>query len=106
VNANSLAIHVLLYDDIAVLLGAPVSTDETQWQQIRSVVSGRLINGYAKSDWVLAFLFRVHDRKLKPAGLQPVNVPSVESIDLSHIIKGHLSYRKEMEAVLEAIQIS
>ncbi|RKP04801.1 hypothetical protein THASP1DRAFT_20671 [Thamnocephalis sphaerospora] len=89
-----------------VLLGAPVRVDSQRWSDVRSVVSGRLVNGYIKSDWVLAFLYRVHERKLKPAGLQPISTPGVESVDLSDIVQGHLCYRKQLDAILHAINIS
>ena len=42
----------------AVLLGTPASPTGEGWQRARQVVSGRLINGYIKSDWVLGFLYR------------------------------------------------
>jgi hypothetical protein len=92
--------------DSVVLLGAPVSDDRKQWRKARAVTAGRLVNGYVESDWVLAFLCRVHDGQLKPAGLKPIAMPGVESVDLSHIITGHLGYRKRLDAILSAINIS
>ncbi|RKP09283.1 hypothetical protein THASP1DRAFT_14483 [Thamnocephalis sphaerospora] len=92
--------------DSAVLLGAPVGDDRKLWRKARSVVSNRLVNGYVGSDWILAFLCRVHDQQLKPAGLMPIPMPGVESVDLSGVINGHLGYRKQLDAILSVIDIS
>uniref|UniRef100_A0A1I8BN56 DUF726 domain-containing protein n=1 Tax=Meloidogyne hapla TaxID=6305 RepID=A0A1I8BN56_MELHA len=35
-----------------------VSASPSQWRQICSVVGGRVINGYCKTDWLLRFLYR------------------------------------------------
>lgn len=44
----------------AVLLGTPIGRNVERWRKIRSVVAGRLINGYSdpKHDWVLYILYR------------------------------------------------
>lgn len=38
----------------AVLLGAPVGVTPERWAMARSIVAGRLINGYSPQDWVRA----------------------------------------------------
>ena len=38
----------------AVLLGAPVGVTPERWALARSVVAGRLVNGYSPQDWVCA----------------------------------------------------
>lgn len=42
----------------AILLGAPVTTDKPRWEGIRTLCTGRLVNGYIQNDWVLSFLHR------------------------------------------------
>jgi protein required for attachment to host cells len=41
-----------------VLLGAPVSSKSRAWKAIRSIVAGRVINGYSESDLVLGLIYR------------------------------------------------
>ncbi|KAF7639212.1 hypothetical protein Mgra_00001442 [Meloidogyne graminicola] len=68
-----------------ILLGAPVSASPSQWRQICSVVSGRVINGYCKTDWLLRFLYRL-------------------LIYLKeNYVKGHLDYSKKLTKVLESV---
>ena len=40
------------------MLGTPIGIVNKEWERARSVVSGRLINGYSKTDWVLALKFK------------------------------------------------
>ena len=35
------------------MLGSPTTVDANQWENIRSVVSGKIVNGWHESDWVL-----------------------------------------------------
>lgn len=58
----------------AVLIGAPVSTALHGWQKARLVVSGRLVNCYARFDWILALLYRTKSYELGVAGLYPVHL--------------------------------
>lgn len=58
----------------AILLGAPVSTSKLGWWKARMVVSDRLVNGYARFDWMLALMYRVKSYELGVAGLYPVHL--------------------------------
>ena len=40
------------------LMGAPVPSRENEWKTARTVVSGRFVNAFARSDWILAYLHR------------------------------------------------
>ena len=40
------------------MLGAPVSTHLERWALTRSSVSGRLINGFSRRDWILGLVYR------------------------------------------------
>lgn len=42
----------------AILLGAPVSGSLLYWSKFAKVVSGRIVNGYCRGDWLLKFLYR------------------------------------------------
>ena len=40
------------------MLGTPVAVRAERWAMARSVVSGRLINGYSSHDWLLGLVYR------------------------------------------------
>ena len=75
------------------------------WIQVRSAVSGRFVNGYARNDWVLNYLFRATSGGLSAvAGLRPVEgVPGVENVDVTDKIAGHMSYRTFMPLILDSL---
>ncbi|KAJ5513227.1 hypothetical protein N7463_002779 [Penicillium fimorum] len=77
-----------------ILMGSPTPSDTEDWQKIRSVVSGRVVNVFSENDSVLAFLYRTSSLQLGVAGLQPVEgVPGVENVNVSEMISGHLRYQ-------------
>ncbi|KAJ5262132.1 hypothetical protein N7505_008999 [Penicillium chrysogenum] len=77
-----------------ILMGSPTPSDTEDWQKIRSVVSGRVVNVFSENDSVLAFLYRTSSLQLGVAGLQPVEgVPGVENLNVSDMISGHLRYQ-------------
>uniref|UniRef100_A0A914KQU5 Transmembrane and coiled-coil domain-containing protein 4 n=1 Tax=Meloidogyne incognita TaxID=6306 RepID=A0A914KQU5_MELIC len=89
-----------------ILLGAPVSASPSQWRQICSVVGGRVINGYCKTDWLLRFLYRTMSVQFVIAGTGPVdnkNERKIVNFNLSHIVKGHMDYSKKLTRVLESV---
>ncbi|XP_053546279.1 transmembrane and coiled-coil domain-containing protein 4 isoform X2 [Bombina bombina] len=71
-----------------VLLGAPVEGDAKKWKPLTRVVSGRIINGYCRGDWLLSFVYRSSSAKLNVAGLQPVNIDDrrMVNVDLSSVL--------------------
>ena len=87
------------------LLGTTVTASLSTWLEIRSVVSGRFVNGYARNDWVLNYLFRATSGGLNTvAGLRPVeNVPGLENVDVTDKIAGHMSYRTFMPLILDQL---
>ncbi|GJS19614.1 transmembrane and coiled-coil domain-containing protein 4-like protein [Tanacetum coccineum] len=58
----------------------------------RVVVPGRLINAYSTNDWMFGVAFRASLLSQGLAGIQPVDVPGIENVDVTEIIKGHSSY--------------
>ena len=54
----------------------------------RSVVSGRLINGFSRKDWLLGIVYRGTAGFVKDAaGLGPVPFIGVENINLTSLIQ-------------------
>ncbi|XP_028011258.2 transmembrane and coiled-coil domain-containing protein 4 [Eptesicus fuscus] len=90
-----------------VLLGAPVEGEAKHWEPFRKVVSGRIINGYCRGDWLLSFVYRTSSAQLQVAGLQPVLLQDrrVENVDLSSVVSGHLDYGKQMDVILKTVGI-
>lgn len=90
-----------------VLLGAPVEGEAKHWEPFRKVVSGRIINGYSRGDWLLSFVYRTSSAQLQVAGLQPVLLQDrrMENVDLSSMVSGHLDYGKKMDVILKAVGI-
>uniref|UniRef100_A0A8C0J2X1 Transmembrane and coiled-coil domains 4 n=1 Tax=Chelonoidis abingdonii TaxID=106734 RepID=A0A8C0J2X1_CHEAB len=90
-----------------VLLGAPVEGDAKYWKTFTKVVSGRIINGYCRGDWLLSFVYRTSSAQLNVAGLQPVSLDDrrMVNMDLSSVVNGHLDYMKQMDTILKAVGI-
>ncbi|KAG1756608.1 DUF726-domain-containing protein [Suillus paluster] len=74
------------------LFGTPVSINLTTWSSVRRLVSGRFVNGYCTSDFILAVLSRASDATWGIAGLQNVDVKGVENIQCEGV-EGHLQWR-------------
>ncbi|KAK6043806.1 hypothetical protein COOONC_18689 [Cooperia oncophora] len=91
-----------------ILLGAPVSTSPKEWEQICTVVGGRVINGYCETDWLLRFLYRTMSVQFTIAGTGPVPHKNrkIFNHNLSHIVKGHLDYSRKLSEVLAAVGVS
>ena len=87
------------------LLGATVTAPARTWAECRSVVAGRFVNGFARNDWILGYLFRATTGGINTvAGLRPVdNVPALENVDLTDKIAGHTSYRAFMPLILDQL---
>ncbi|KAA6409691.1 MAG: duf726 domain-containing protein [Lasallia pustulata] len=76
----------------------------SDWRVMRSVVSGRLVNVYSENDYVLGFLYRTSSIQYGVAGLQKVEgLPSVENVDVSETVSGHLRYRYLVGSILKKI---
>ncbi|KAI1304612.1 Transmembrane and coiled-coil domain-containing protein 4 [Halotydeus destructor] len=91
----------------AVLLGAPVPGNPEQWKSLGRVVSGKLVNGYCRADWLLKFLYRTSSAAMKPAGLDAIdwNDSKMVNVDLSEVVSGHMDYSKNMSKVLDAVGV-
>lgn len=91
----------------AILLGTPVTGAPKDWQKLMRVVSGKIVNGYCRSDWLLKFLYRTLSMSSDVAGLQPIDVQDrrMFNIDLSDIVSGHIEYPEKIDAILKAIGV-
>lgn len=87
------------------LMGATVTASKDTWHEVRSVISGRFVNAYARNDWVLNYLFRAASGGVNTvAGLRPVDdIPGLENIDVTDKIAGHMSYRIYMPVILRQL---
>lgn len=86
------------------LFGATFTASRQQWLEVRSVVAGRFVNGFASNDWILGYLFRATTAGVNTvAGLRPVEAPGVENVDLTEDITGHMSYRSSMPMLLQKV---
>lgn len=88
-----------------ILLGTTVTAPTKTWHEARSAVSGRFVNGYARNDWVLNYLFRATSGGLHTvAGLRPVEgVSGLDNVDVTDKISGHMSYRTFMPLILDQL---
>ncbi|WWC68750.1 uncharacterized protein I206_102684 [Kwoniella pini CBS 10737] len=87
------------------IFGTTVTASKSTWLDVRSVVAGRFVNGYATNDWMLGYLFRATSGGLNTvAGLRPVEtVAGLENVDVTDIITGHMSYRSLMPQLLAKV---
>ncbi|MFT3922198.1 MAG: DUF726 domain-containing protein [Myxococcales bacterium] len=82
-----------------VLLGGAAGVRHPGLYALPRVCSGRVINGYAENDWVLGYLYRArqHERAI---GLVPLHRTGVVDVDLTRLVRGHLTYSHKLEPLL------
>ncbi|KAM0887751.1 hypothetical protein ACQ4PT_028815 [Festuca glaucescens] len=90
----------------AVLIGAPVSVQDELWEPARKMVAGRLVNVYSTNDWILGVTFRASLLTQGLAGIQAIQVPGVENVDVSDLVVGHSSYLGLMQQILEQLELN
>uniref|UniRef100_A0A5B6YUX1 Putative transmembrane and coiled-coil domain-containing protein 4-like n=1 Tax=Davidia involucrata TaxID=16924 RepID=A0A5B6YUX1_DAVIN len=88
-----------------VLLGAPVSIKDEKWENARKIVAGRFVNAYSTNDWTLGIAFRASLLSQGLAGIQPVEVPGVENVDVTQLIESHSSYIGTTKLILEQLEL-
>ena len=88
-----------------IIMGTTVTAPTKTWIEVRTAISGRFVNAYAKNDWLLNYLFRATSGGLNTiAGLRPVEgVPGLENVDVTDKISGHMSYRAFMPLILDQL---
>lgn len=80
-----------------VLLGAPVSIKEEEWVLARKMVAGRFVNAYSKNDWTLGIAFRAQLLSRGSAGIQSVDAPGIENVDVTERHLLSMEYRADLE---------
>ncbi|KAM7251892.1 hypothetical protein ACFE04_023775 [Oxalis oulophora] len=88
-----------------VLLGAPIPIKDENWEAARKVVAGRFVNAYSTTDWTLGVAFRASLLSQGLAGIQPINVPGIENVDVTDLIQGHSSYLWAADQILERLEL-
>lgn len=84
------------------LFGSPIVAKKDEYLKVRSVISGRFVNGYASNDWILGYLFRATSGGImRVAGLAPVDeIPGLENINVTELVNGHMAYRAAMPRLM------
>ncbi|KAM3086662.1 hypothetical protein ACMFMG_000788 [Clarireedia jacksonii] len=87
------------------LFGSPIVAKQDEYLKARSVVAGRFVNGYARNDWILGYLFRLTSGGIRRvAGLAPVEgIPDLENVDVTDLVPGHMAYRTAMPKLLREV---
>ena len=87
------------------LFGSPIVAKKDEYLKARAVVAGRFVNGYAKNDWILGYLFRLTSGGIsRVAGLAPVDgIPGLENVDVTEFVPGHMAYRTAMPRLLREV---
>lgn len=84
----------------AVLMGSPYGDSKTEWESMRQVVCGKLVNVYCKSDNLLYYLHRIQTLSSNVAGLKEVEVDGITNLDVTSYVSGHLKYVEKMKPIL------
>ncbi|KAH7076443.1 hypothetical protein BKA63DRAFT_510115 [Paraphoma chrysanthemicola] len=86
------------------MFGTPVVAKSDEYIRARSIVPGRFVNGYATNDWILGYLFRATSGGImRVAGLAQVQVPTIENVDVTEFVPGHMAYRTAMPRLLREV---
>ncbi|XP_047339204.1 transmembrane and coiled-coil domain-containing protein 4-like [Impatiens glandulifera] len=88
-----------------VLLGAPISFGDENWASARQVVAGRFVNAFSTDDWMLGIAFRASLLTEGLAGIQPIEVPGIENVNVTHLIEGHSSYLWATQQIIQELQL-
>ncbi|KAL6993466.1 hypothetical protein U1Q18_011582 [Sarracenia purpurea var. burkii] len=88
-----------------VLLGAPIAIKDENWEAARKVVAGRFVNAYSTNDWMLGVAFRASLLTKGLSGIQPIDVPGIENVDVTQLIEGHSSYLWATQQILEQLEL-
>ena len=92
-----------------LLMGTPVEAEDAnieEWQAVRTVVAGRLVNAFSPKDLTLSLIHRYKtlDAVSSVAGLAPVvHVQGIENSDVSDLITSHENYEEKTPLILKRL---
>ncbi|KAM0323049.1 hypothetical protein ACHAQA_009148 [Verticillium albo-atrum] len=87
-----------------VMIGAPAPSDPRIWRAMKSVVSGRMVNVFSETDYVLGFLYRTSNTHSGIAGLEPVTgIEGVENYSTNRTFHGHFRYQFMVGSILKMV---
>lgn len=86
------------------MFGSPIVVSKEEYLKARTVVAGRFVNGYNRTDWILGYFFRLTNGGIRRvAGLAAIeDLPWIENIDVTDMVSGHMEYRTAMPKLLKA----
>uniref|UniRef100_A0A0A9CMQ8 Uncharacterized protein n=1 Tax=Arundo donax TaxID=35708 RepID=A0A0A9CMQ8_ARUDO len=70
------------------------------------MVAGRFVNVYSRDDWILGVTFRASLLTQGLAGIQTIDVPGVEDVDVTELVDGHSSYLSAAQQILEYLELN
>ncbi|RYP80139.1 hypothetical protein DL769_002625 [Monosporascus sp. CRB-8-3] len=84
------------------MFGSPIVVKKEEYLKCRTVISGRWVNGYNRTDWILGYLFRLTNGGIRRvAGLAAIeDIPGLENMDCTEFVVGHMEYRTAMPRLL------
>ncbi|AOA64005.1 Putative lipase [Komagataella phaffii CBS 7435] len=93
-----------LVEDV-ILMGTPIVSRVDELALARATVSGRFVNCYSKTDWILGYLFRLTSSGIRSvAGLSAVElIPGIENLDCTEWVEGHMAYRKAIPKIMATL---
>jgi hypothetical protein len=72
---------------------------------VQQVVAGRFVNAFSSNDWILGVVYRATFLTQGLAGLQMVDIPGIENVDVSELVDGHSAYLTKLGEILQGIEI-
>ena len=91
--------------DSVVMIGTPAPSESKVWLTLKSVVSGRLVNVYSETDYLLAFMHRTSNVQFGLAGVQAVYAEGIENHQVGDLsaVGGHRRYQHMTGTILRDI---
>lgn len=87
------------------MMGLPKAFRPAEWESIRSVVAGRLINCFSQKDLMLGLMFRYKRLNVQGVcGTAPVSLTGVEDVDVSDLVSGHSEYCYSINGILQRVR--
>ncbi|KAL5122611.1 putative membrane protein F35D11.3 [Glycine soja] len=68
-------------------------------------IDRRFVNAYSRTDWMLGVAFRASLLTKGLAGIQPVDIPGIQNVDVTEHIEGHSSYLWATQKILDQLQL-